>query len=200
MRSRAWFAALASAGLVVTNVEMDRFFRRRPGQRLVQTFHGYPSKSMGLDLWRSKNFSPMRQEIQLDNTMRTWSVALTPTPEMDRHYREQYSYDGPILNRGYPRNDALVGDGAQTGDAPPAAGSGSREAWSAVLYAPTWRDDLATNFRAAPLVTDLDVGRLAAALGPGHVVLLRGHRFHGHPAAMRPPACSTCRRTPRSTT
>jgi CDP-glycerol glycerophosphotransferase len=48
----------------------------------------------------------------------------------------------------------------------------------AVLYAPTWRDDLATNFRSAQSVLHLDVAQAARDLGPDHVVLLRGHRFH----------------------
>jgi len=49
----------------------------------------------------------------------------------------------------------------------------------AVLYAPTWRDDLATNFRAAEAVHHLDVEQAAAMLGDDYVLLLRGHRFHG---------------------
>jgi CDP-glycerol glycerophosphotransferase (TagB/SpsB family) len=183
LRSREWYAALAGAGLVVTNVEMDRFFRTRPDQKLLQTFHGYPSKAMGLGLWRSKNFSPLRQEQQLANTSASWSFLLTPTPEMDRHYREQYRYDGPILNQGYPRDDALVGP--ETFERRRAARErlGIRDGQTAVLYAPTWRDDLATNFRAAPLVTHLDVQRAAGALGDDHVMLLRGHRFHETPGS-----------------
>jgi CDP-glycerol glycerophosphotransferase (TagB/SpsB family) len=183
LRSREWYAALAGAGLVVTNVEMERFFRTRPDQKLLQTFHGYPSKAMGLGLWQSKNFSPMRQEQQLANTAASWSLLLTPTPEMDRHYREQYRYDGPILNQGYPRDDALVGP--QTVERRRAARVrlGIRDGQTAVLYAPTWRDDLATNFRAAELVSHLDVNRAARALGDDHVLLLRGHRFHATPGS-----------------
>ncbi|RYP88026.1 hypothetical protein EKO23_04030 [Nocardioides guangzhouensis] len=178
LRSRAWYDALATAGTVVSNVETDRFFRTRPGQRLVQTFHGYPSKSMGLDLWRSKNHSPLRLALQLANTAGNWTVALTPTPAMDVHYREQYAYEGTILNRGYPRDDALVGPGAAERRAAARARLGLHDDQVAVLHAPTWRDDVATNFRAAPMVTHLDVPRAARALGDGHVLLLRGHRFH----------------------
>ena len=60
----------------------------------------------------------------------------------------------------------------------PGHGSGIAPHQKAVLYAPTWRDDLATNFRAA--AADHRPGRrpAAAALGPDYVVLLRGHRFH----------------------
>ena len=57
----------------------------------------------------------------------------------------------------------------------------------AVLYAPTWRDDLATNFRSAAMGTGLDTQRLGRALGEDYVVLVRGHRFHRrrHPAGAR---------------
>ena len=183
LRSREWYAALAGAGLVVTNVEMDRFFRTRPDQTLLQTFHGYPSKAMGLGLWESKNFSPLRREQQLANTSANWSFLLTPTPEMDRHYREQYRYDGPILNQGYPRDDALVGQDTFERRREVRERLGIRDGQTAVLYAPTWRDDLATNFRSAELVTHLDVNRTAGALGDDHVLLLRGHRFHETPGS-----------------
>lgn len=185
LRSRAWYDALAGAGLVVTNVEIDRFFRPRPGQRLLQTSHGYPSKAMGLALWRAKNFSPLRQQRQLADTAGTWSVLLTPTPEAAGYYRDQYLYDGPVLDRGYPRDDVLVGPGVPERRAAARAALGLADDDVAVLYAPTWRDEVATNYRSAPLVSHLDVAGLADALGERHVVLLRGHRFHDPPGSGR---------------
>ncbi|WP_067437725.1 CDP-glycerol glycerophosphotransferase family protein [Nocardioides jensenii] len=183
IRSRAWYDALARAGTVVTNIEMNRFFRTRPGQRLVQTFHGYPSKAMGVGLWRDKNFSPLRIEQQLENTAHQWTVACVPSPEMELHYREQYGFDGTYLNQGYPRDDVLVGPEAAALRDQARERLGIGEGQNAILYAPTWRDDLATNYRAAPLHQHLDVARLADRLGPDHVVLLRGHRFHQPPGS-----------------
>jgi len=54
-----------------------------------------------------------------------------------------------------------------------------------VLYAPTWRDHLATRPRAAAMSEHLDVDAAAEALGESHVILLRGHRFHA-PGPSRP--------------
>lgn len=181
MRSRAWYDAIAAAGTIVSNVEMEWFFRRRPGQTLMLTFHGYPSKSMGLELWRSKNHPPRRMEQMLLQTSGQWSVGLTPAPEMDRLYREQFRYDGPLLNRGYPRDDVLVGPDADRIRAEARARLGIGEGQVAVLYAPTWRDDLATNFRSAAMPTHLDVEAASEALGDDHVLLLRGHRFNTPP-------------------
>jgi CDP-glycerol glycerophosphotransferase len=176
-RSREWYDVLARAGHLVTNIELERWFRRRPGQQLLQCFHGYPSKTMGLGLWRSRGLLPSHLEQQLDHTSRTWNALLTPDPAMDGYYREEYAYDGRILALGYPRDDVLVGPEAHDVRIDTRHRLGIAPGQRAVLYAPTWRDDLATNFRAAEAVHHLDVEQAAASLGDDYVLLLRGHRF-----------------------
>jgi CDP-glycerol glycerophosphotransferase (TagB/SpsB family) len=182
-RSREWYDVLARAGHLVTNIELERWFRRRPGQQILQTFHGYPSKTMGLGLWRARGLLPSHLEQQLDHTSRTWNALLTPDPAMDEHYRREYAYDGRILALGYPRDDVLVGADRQDVRAGTRHRLGIAPGQRAVLYAPTWRDDLATNFRAAEAVHHLDVEQTAELLGPDYVLLLRGHRFHTGSAA-----------------
>jgi CDP-glycerol glycerophosphotransferase len=175
--SRAHYDTLARASWVVTNNDLEAWYVRRPGQRVLQTYHGYPSKAMGLAAWEAKGLTPARVAVQLARTSATWSLLLTPDEAMDEHYRTQYRYDGPIVAAGYPRDDILVGDAVEDVRARTRAalGIGDRVA---VLYAPTWRDDLATNFRSAPLPTAFDVEAAAEELGDGYVLLLRGHRFH----------------------
>jgi CDP-glycerol glycerophosphotransferase len=184
MRSRQWYAELAACGSIVTNIDMDEWLRKRPGQRLLQTYHGYPAKAMGVMAWEAKHFTPSLIERHLRRTSASWDLLLTPHPSMDVHYREQYRYDGPILATGYPRDDELVGPQAATirEDTRRRLGIGDR---TAVLYAPTWRDDLTTNFRAAVLPSTLDVEAAAEALGDDHVLLMRGHRFHRQRPEMR---------------
>ena len=177
-RSREWYDVLARAGHVVTNIEMEPWFRRRDGQEVVQSFHGYPSKTMGIVLWRAKNFTASRIDQQLGRTSGNWSVLLTPDPAMDVHYREQYRYEGRIVSEGYPRDDLLAGARAEQVRKETRERLGIDEGTTAVLYAPTWRDDQATNFRAAKFSTELDLAAAARALGEDHVLLVRGHRFH----------------------
>ena len=177
LRSREWYSTIAASGHIVTNTDMDEWYRKRPGQRLLQTFHGYPAKAMGILAWQAKNFTPSMIERHLRRTAGTWDLLLTPHPSMDVHYREQYRYSGAVLNRGYPRDDELVGPDAPRlrEETRRRLGLGDR---TAVLFAPTWRDDLATNFRAAMMPSTLDVEAAAEALGEDYVILLRGHRFH----------------------
>lgn len=178
LRSREWYSVLARARWLVSNIEMDRWFRTRPGQSLLFTSHGYPGKSIGRGLWAAKNFTPRQVEALLDRTSRNWSTLLNPTPEMDVHFREQYSYEGTILNHGYPRDDVLVGAAGEADRTRTRELLGIGPGQTAVLYAPTWRDDLATNYRSAERADHLDLAAAARAMGPDHVWLLRGHRFH----------------------
>ncbi|QIX28190.1 glycosyltransferase [Nocardioides sp. JQ2195] len=176
--SAEWFRVLASSRRLVMNIDLDRWFSPRPGQELLQTFHGYPAKSMGVVLWEAKHYTPRRIAAELDRTSADWDLILTPAPEMDEHYRREYRYDGPIHNEGYPRDDVLVSDRANRVREETRARLGIAPGQKAVLYAPTWRDDQATNWRSAELTKHLDLEAASAQLGPDYVFLMRGHRFH----------------------
>jgi len=173
-----WYRVLSTAGYLVQNIDFDRWWRKRPGQRFLQTFHGYPAKSMGLRMWVAKNFTKRRLQDELDRTMAGWDLILTPTPEMDVHYRTEYAYEGEIFNQGYPRDDALVRPSAADDRERTRALLGIRPDQKVVLYAPTWRDHLALNYRSAKMVEHLDVVAASEALGDDYVILLRGHRFN----------------------
>ncbi len=179
--SRAWHRTMATAHYLCVNADPDRWFVRREGQLLLQTFHGYPSKAMGRMMWRAKGYGDRRIAWETDRARETWSLILTPTEEMAAHYREQYAYDGPILSVGYPRDDALVAPDASATRTRVRTGLGIAPEQRAVLYAPTWRDDLATDWRSAEAALHLDVAAAARDLGPGYVLMLRGHRFHRLP-------------------
>jgi CDP-glycerol glycerophosphotransferase len=181
MYSREWYRVLTTAGHLCLNIDFDRWFAKRPGQRVLQTFHGYPAKSMGIRMWEAKGYTPRRVQLELDRTSRDWDLILTPAPEMDEHYRREYRYEGAIHSSGYPRDDALVAPGADEIRAATRARLGISPDQTAVLYAPTWRDDLATNWRRAELVAHLDVEAASRRLGPDFVMLMRGHRFHQRP-------------------
>jgi CDP-glycerol glycerophosphotransferase len=182
MRSREWYRVLSTAKYVVTNIDLDRWFAKRPGQVVVQTFHGYPAKSMGIRMWEAKRYTPRRIERELERTSKGWDLITTPAPEMDIYYRREYRYDGPILNQGYPRDDALVQPGSEDVRRATRDRLGIRDGQVAVLYAPTWRDDMAINFRSSKLIQHLDLESATQLLGPDYVFLMRGHRFHSEGA------------------
>ncbi len=178
VNSRRWYEVLATAKHLVANVDFDPWFTKRPGQRFLQTFHGYPSKAMGLRLFEGKGFTPRRIEAELQRTAAKWDLILTPTPEMDRYYREEYRYDGEIHDRGYPRDDALTAPDADRVREQTRRRLGIADGRTVVLYAPTWRDHLATRHYSAKLAQHLDLEAASEQLGDDYVLLMRGHRFH----------------------
>ncbi len=97
---------------------------------------------------------------------------------MDRYYREEYAYEGEIESSGYPRDDALLAPDADAVRRRTRDLLGIAPGQTAVLYAPTWRDDQATNYRSAAMTRHLDLESATALLGDDYVFLMRGHRFH----------------------
>lgn len=178
MRTREWYDVLGRSTYLVNNIEFDKWFVKQPGQRFLQTFHGYPAKSMGIVQWRAKRFPERRIEAELERTMRKWDLILTPSPEMDEYYRREYRYEGPIANQGYPRDDVLVSTEVEGVREATRERLGIAPEQKVVLYAPTFRDHLATAHRSAELAAHLDLETASEALGEEYVFLMRGHRFH----------------------
>jgi CDP-glycerol glycerophosphotransferase len=104
---------------------------------------------------------------------------------MDQYYRREYRYDGPILSHGYPRDDVLVSPEATEIRERTRELLGIAPDQTSVLYAPTWRDHLATSYRSAPAVRHLDLDSASEALGDEYFFLMRGHRFNARAGRRR---------------
>lgn len=104
--SLAYARILATAEYVVTNSRVPTYFNKRDGQRLVNTWHGTPIKTLGAsmssgvrDIWRNQNQFIMSDvllypnEFTRDNMLRDFCLGTL--------------YKGDVLLQGYPRNDAF---------------------------------------------------------------------------------------------
>ncbi len=173
--SREWYAKLSTVRYLCNNVDFDGFFRKRPHQRYLQTFHGYPFKSMGRSFWSAKGNSPGRIEREIARRNAEWDAILVPAPFCEAYYREEYAYTGEVLALGYPRTDPLVNDAATATAAEVRGRLGVPADATVVLYAPTYRDVLTTRVYAAKRFDVLDLDLLCRTLGDRYVILLRGH-------------------------
>ncbi|MDX6359173.1 MAG: CDP-glycerol glycerophosphotransferase, partial [Nocardioidaceae bacterium] len=72
--SRAWYDVLGTARVLVTNTELEAWYRRRPDQLVVQCFHGYPSKAMGESQWRARELPPRRVAVMRRRSVDTWDL------------------------------------------------------------------------------------------------------------------------------
>ncbi|MET9603662.1 bifunctional glycosyltransferase family 2 protein/CDP-glycerol:glycerophosphate glycerophosphotransferase [Streptomyces sp. NPDC006512] len=168
----AW-DVLARARYYVVNDSVPMTFRRRPGQTVVQTWHGTPLKQIGYDFTHDYYTSPeVLEGLRHDSAQ--WTLLASPGSYATPVLKRALGYDGEVVESGSPRTDALV-----LPDAGRVAAVRRRlglpEGKKVVLYLPTWRENrLAwTGGYKLDLRIDLDAAR--RELGEDHVLLVRGH-------------------------
>lgn len=169
--SLRYLRVMARAKYLVNNVNFPHEMTKRAGSVHVQTQHGTPLKMLGLDLATHPVAADGMNFERLAEHVGRWDLLVSPNPHSTEVWQRCYPGRYRVLETGYPRNDRLF---AATADEIAAirADLGIAADQTAVLYAPTHREQYAG---FAPL---LDLERLAASLGPSHVLLVRAHYFH----------------------
>lgn len=174
--SPEWYEMLASAKYVVDNVHQPDYFLKRPGQIVVQTFHGYPFKQMGHPYWVDAGYSPARI-ASFDSRARDWDYVVSPATYATPLLRDAFRYSGEMLELGYPRNDVLLRDDGAIRDRTRAL-LGIEPHQTVVLYAPTYRDWLSSNEFRSDMVDHLDYEDFARQTHGDAVLLVRGHAMN----------------------
>jgi CDP-glycerol glycerophosphotransferase len=161
---------LARAKYLVNNVNFPHAVSKRRGSVHVQTLHGTPLKAMGMDQERypvgaqDMNFTRLREHCA------RWDFTLSANPFSSEVWQRVYPGRYELLETGYPRDDRFFrASPEEITDI--RTGLGIAPGQTAVLYAPTHREYLAG---PQPL---LEPSRLATALGPEYVLLLRAHYY-----------------------
>ena len=166
---------VARSRYIVANVEMRESLDKAPGVVYLQTWHGTPLKRIGYDN-RYVKANPAAFERDVREYER-WDYLISPNGFSTEIFREDAfrGFAGEILETGYPRNDALSAPDRDEVRATVRAALGIAEGQTAVLYAPTWRDNLFHEEGPQAFSLALDLDRLGERLGDDHVVLLRLH-------------------------
>ena len=160
--SREWWRVRGAARVLVVNDWLRKRFRKRRHQHVLQTWHGSTLKRLA----RDRPDAGLRTKIAATREGRRWDALLAQNEFSAEHLASAYAFRGPIWVEGYPRDDVLSHPERASKIL---ARLGLDDARRIVLYAPTWRED-----RTA-MVDHLDVAAFARALGPDHVLLVRGH-------------------------
>ncbi|WP_405193810.1 CDP-glycerol glycerophosphotransferase family protein [Streptomyces anulatus] len=182
VHSAAWYEALARSRRIVTDEQLPGWFERRPGQTVVQTWHGTPLGRFGGGL-ADTLYADHQYLATLPRRSAQWSVLVSPSRFATPWLRRSLGYGGEVLEAGSPANDVLFPPDRDKAAEGVRRGLGIPEDHRVVLYAPTYRDHLAhppaASGRTAPGPYRWDPalapGALARALGPGHTVLVRRH-------------------------
>lgn len=183
VHSAGWYEALARSRRIVTDEQLPGWFERRPGQTVVQTWHGTPLGRFGTGL-ADTLYADHQHLATLPHRSAQWSVLVSPSRFATPWLRRSLAYGGEVLEAGSPANDVLFPPDRDKAAEQVRRGLGIPEGHRVVLYAPTYRDHLAhppaaTADRTGPgpyrWDPALDPHALARTLGPGHTVLVRRH-------------------------
>ncbi|MFD8802383.1 bifunctional glycosyltransferase/CDP-glycerol:glycerophosphate glycerophosphotransferase [Streptomyces atroolivaceus] len=173
--SRAYWRVMATATYLVNNSSFPGGFTKRPGQTYLQTHHGTPLKTMGLD---QLPYPALTDGVSFERVVAhtdQWDFSLSANPHSTEVWDRVYPSSYEQLPYGYPRNDILCDATPEQSDRIRAE-LGIAPGATVLLYAPTHRD-----YRKG-FLPRVDLERLARDLGPGCVLLVRAHYFYGRSA------------------
>ena len=168
-----WFEALATCRYIVTNAHLPEWVERRPGQVIVQTWHGTMLKKIGHDIETLHFDREYQNRIALE--AKNWSLVVSSNRFSTPILKRAFSFDGEILEAGYPRNDYLYSPDRDEIARRTKEKLGLPEGKKVILYAPTWRDDLSHSAGQYKFDLRVDLEDARRRLGDDHVLLIRRH-------------------------
>lgn len=158
---------LATAKYFVFNNNMPRSFRKRDGQVIVQTMHGTPFKSFGLDV--KEEAETEKQRLRVVERSDMWDYLIAQGRFTKEMAWQWFRYDKTILETGYPRTDALFAPDTETAEEIRRS-LGLPADKKVILYAPTWREMDRFDMM-------LDIEAMRRQLSDSYVLLIRLHHF-----------------------
>lgn len=166
IHSEEYYRLVNSSELYVTNNWLPADTSSREAQTILQTWHGTPLKTLGLDRFHSGS---EKQRLNMERMTSLWDGMVSQNPYSTELFRSCYAFGGRMLETGYPRNDLLVNGISDSERSSLRDQLGVRDGQKVLLYMPTWRENDSGIFK------ELQFERLCSALGTDWAVLVRGH-------------------------
>ncbi|MFL6135477.1 MAG: CDP-glycerol glycerophosphotransferase family protein, partial [Nocardioidaceae bacterium] len=185
--SRAYLEQLGRSRYIVANNTLPIYFRKKRGAVYVQTWHGTPLKRIGLHESDPAYAGAAAHLRRMRRDVAKWDYLISASPVCTDIFRDAFGYRGEILETGSPRNDLLKSPDADAVRQRVRARLGITPGTTAVLYAPTWRDD--RNVAGGGFSQDrgIDAERLRNDLPEATVLLTRMHRNVSRPPSFDAP-------------
>ncbi len=175
-----YFRALVTNDLLVANDIITKHLAKGRHSTYLQAWHGTPLKLIGYDEHLLSYAGADAHLKRLARDVAKWDFLISPSPVCTELWRSAFRYDGAVLEVGYPRNDVLRSADSARLRAQTRETLGLAVDDVAVLYMPTWRDDVRDEQGRLAMPSLLDVADFADAMTLEQqsrtVVLSRMHR------------------------
>lgn len=170
-----FYKEIARSKYWVTNGRQSLKLKKRKSQKIVSTWHGTPLKKLGFDIDNTYAKDPNTKKLYR-RTSKQWDYLISPSQYVTDILRSCFTYDGEILQEGYPRNDILYNAGEnQINQIKKDLNIPDDK--KVILYAPTWRDDKFYQEGGVEFKLEFDLDALKESLGDEYVILIKTHYF-----------------------
>lgn len=159
---------LATSKYLVNNVNFHNHYVKRNGQVFIQTMHGTPLKTLGLDV--PGDFHTTQEEEKYIKKCNYWDYLTVQSDFVSEISKKCFLYKKEFLPFGYPRTDILYSKNNPDDISKLKKKMGIPLDKKVILYAPTWR--IKNTF---DLMLNLD--SLKKKLSDEYVLILRLHHF-----------------------
>ena len=166
--SLPYFYYLATSKYLVNNVNFHDHYAKRPGQTEIQTMHGTPLKTLGLDV--AADFPTKIKEEKFVNKCSRWDYLTVQSDFVANITERCFRFRKKFLKYGYPRTDILYTKDNPDDIADLKEKMGLPRDKKVILYAPTWR--LRNRF---DLMIDLE--SFKRSLSDEYILILRLHHL-----------------------
>lgn len=179
--SPEYFRAFAAATYWVVNAMLPLKIRKRPGQKMLQCWHGTPFKRLRADVEGTRTDINGSRDFSRKNRLDVprFDAFTFQSDFGERTLSSAFEFDrfNPGLERlrfGLPRNTELF-DYSPQRITEIRTRLGIAEGKTVVLYAPTYRDDAITANASYHFSQPIDYNNIMEGLGADTVLLFRAH-------------------------
>ena len=165
--SQKYYRYLATSKYLVNNVNFEDRFVKREGQIEIQTMHGTPLKTLGLDVQGDFPTEESRKKFIAKNS--NWDYLLVQGKFMVGKSESCYGVKVPAVTAGYPRTDKLFNVTDEQKNVIREK-IGIPEGKKVILYTPTWRTKNRFDMK-------LDLDKMRDAFSNEYVLLIRLHHL-----------------------
>lgn len=159
---------LATSKYLINNVNFKKHFIKRKGQVEIQTMHGTPLKTIGLDA--PGEFPTKKSQRDYIKKNKNWDYLTVQSDYVAEISRTCFKYEKDFLKFGYPRTDILYTKNNKEDIQSIKERMGLPSDKKVILYAPTWR--FKNNFDLM-----LDLKSFKESLKDEYILILRLHHF-----------------------
>jgi CDP-glycerol glycerophosphotransferase len=164
----------ARAGLLVSNVNFPDHIVKRQGSLQLQTMHGTPIKTLGLDI--PDEFKTKRSRAAFLERCGKWDYLTAPGQYTADIAARAFQFNRTILPFGYPRNDYLFCGNTSAEIERLRRSIGIPDSRKVILFAPTWRPS-GDNAVSESTQAVLNCFTSDPVLSTEYVLLLRFHHL-----------------------